>query len=321
MGETCVPVLRAARELGLKPGEFELAVQLGEVRTVTSGPGGPRRVPAAEVGRHAGREAALRARLRVVGTAWGAELAGVRPERFARLARCGLLTPVRFHLNRYRVVVWHYLATDVEEFAERNPELLKGPLPAALRAAVAAGRDERPANWRALRVRQLTEQAEAPWARAAATAAVLAPADVAAAVPDPAERIRLAALRPALTTVRTATPAGQACVAALLLAEDEEAARYREELAGLVERARAEEPVRVPAAGTGAGGAARPAAVRPGSVRGARVRAASAASGLLRDGAGRARRVLGRRLLGRVCGASRARRADGGGSPARSDAR
>ncbi|MEV4439335.1 DUF6397 family protein [Streptomyces sp. NPDC049577] len=37
--EQGVPPRRAARELGLKPRELELAVQLAEVRTVASGPG------------------------------------------------------------------------------------------------------------------------------------------------------------------------------------------------------------------------------------------------------------------------------------------
>ncbi|WP_372411132.1 DUF6397 family protein [Streptomyces luteireticuli] len=256
MAERCVPVLRAARELGLKPGEFELAVQLGEVRTVASGPGGVRRVPAGEVERHAGGESALRARLRVVGTAGAAELAGIGPDRFTRLARCGLLTPVRFFLNRYRVVVWLYLARDVEEFAEGHPELLSGRLPAELRARAAAGDDERGANWRRRRVRQLTEQADGPWRRAAAMAAVLAPGRLADTVPDPAERARLEALRPALTTVRPGTPAGRAVVEALVLAGSAEEARgYREELAGLVARARAEDPV--PGAGVVRGGARR----------------------------------------------------------------
>lgn len=155
MGERCVPVVRAARELGLKPGEFEPAVQLGEVRTVASGPGGVRRVSAGEIERHAGGTSALRARLRVVGTAGAAELAGIGPDRFTRLARCGLLTPVRFFLNRYRVVVWYYLATDVAEFAACSPELLSSRLPAALRARAGAGDDGRGANWRRRRVRRL----------------------------------------------------------------------------------------------------------------------------------------------------------------------
>ncbi|MBH1937232.1 hypothetical protein I5Q34_23685 [Streptomyces sp. AV19] len=300
MAERCVPVLRAARELGLKPGEFELAVQLGEVRTVASGPGGVRRVPAGEIERHgAGGGGALRARIRTVGTARGAELAGVPPERFTRLARCGLLTPVRFHLNRYRAVVWHYLATDVEEFAERRPDLLRGRLPAALRARAAAGDDERAANWRRLRVGQLTDRADGPWQRAAATAAVLSSAQLADAVPDLAERAWLSALRPALTELRPATPAGRALVETLVLTESaEEAAGYREELVGLVGRARAEEPAPGAGVGAGAGGPSGPVGGR----RGAGAPGVVTGVGLLRGGVRRARRVLGRvRALDRVC--------------------
>ncbi len=71
-----VPLARAARELELKPREFELAVQLGEVRTVVSAPGGRRRVTREEIERHRAAEGfpqALRGRLWAVGTAEGAE--------------------------------------------------------------------------------------------------------------------------------------------------------------------------------------------------------------------------------------------------------
>jgi len=59
-GQQTLTTGRAARELELRTGEFELATQLGEVRTVPAGspdrPGGAgslgrRRVPAEEIGR------------------------------------------------------------------------------------------------------------------------------------------------------------------------------------------------------------------------------------------------------------------------------
>ncbi|WP_435852336.1 DUF6397 family protein [Streptomyces sparsogenes] len=125
--EETVAFARAARELGLKLSELELAVQLGEVRAVAVGAVGTvgamgRRVARAELLRVAAAEGfpgALRARLRVVGTAEGAELMGISPGRFTRLARGGFLTPVRFYVNRYRAVVWLYPAAELAAFANR----------------------------------------------------------------------------------------------------------------------------------------------------------------------------------------------------------
>lgn len=48
---TACTLSRAARELGLKRGELELAVQLGVIRTVPDEGGGGRRVPRSEVDR------------------------------------------------------------------------------------------------------------------------------------------------------------------------------------------------------------------------------------------------------------------------------
>ncbi|MFI1970884.1 DUF6397 family protein [Streptomyces cinnamoneus] len=223
--EESVPLARAARELGLKPREFELAVQLGEVRTVASGPGGRRRVAREEIERHRATEAfpeALRTRLWVVGTTEGAELLGISPGRFTRLAKAGCFAPVRFYVNRYRVVVWHYLTADLVEFADRSPDLLSGRTPAPLRAVLEKHPDRRARGWRARRLDQLTAQAEDPWQRAAVPAAVLGSDDLADAVPDPGERAYLSALRPALVPARPVTGPARDVVDELVLAQDED---------------------------------------------------------------------------------------------------
>ncbi|MFD6989966.1 DUF6397 family protein [Streptomyces sp. NPDC059943] len=123
---------RAAQELRLKRGEFELATQMGHVRTVGGALSGRRRVARGEVERlrrAAGFPDALRERVRTVGTAEGAELMDISPGRFTRLARAGYLVPVRFYLNRYRAVVWLYLAEELRAFASSEPGLLTGRLP------------------------------------------------------------------------------------------------------------------------------------------------------------------------------------------------
>lgn len=133
---------RAAQELRLKRGEFELAAQLGHVRTVGGLVSGRRRVARGEIERlrrSPGFPEALRERVRTVGTAEGAELLGVSSGRFTRLARAGYLVPVRFYLNRYRAVVWLYLAEDLRLFASGEPGLLTGRLPRT-RTGEGAGR-------------------------------------------------------------------------------------------------------------------------------------------------------------------------------------
>lgn len=136
----------AARELGLRPKELELAVQLGLVRSVPGAPSGPRRVPRAElerVRRTPDFPGGLRERVRVMGAGEGAALLDVSASRFARLARLGCFTPVSFYVNRYRTVVWLYLAQELREFAENDQALRTGHLPEGLRAALEAGMDER----------------------------------------------------------------------------------------------------------------------------------------------------------------------------------
>jgi hypothetical protein len=220
-----VAIGRAARELGLKPRECELAVQMGEVRAL-AGPQPDRpRLPATEVARLAADPDALRAlrgRLRLVGSAEGAALLDVAPGRFTRLARGGCLSPVRFTVNRYRAVVWLYLAHELRAFAELRPELLTGHHPPLLREALRTGTDLRARNWRARRTRQLVDLAEGPWERAAARAAVLAEAELVRAVPDQEERNRLRELRPRLDTLRSDSPVVRRIAAELSLAADED---------------------------------------------------------------------------------------------------
>ncbi|MFG3255006.1 DUF6397 family protein [Streptomyces sp. NPDC048172] len=215
----------AARELGLRPRELDLAIQLDVVRTVPGARGGPRRVPREELKRVKGTEGfpeRLRERLRVVGAEEGARLLGISPSRFARLARLGAFHPVRFYVNRYRTVVWLYLAEEVRGLAERSPDLLTGRFPAPARAVLAEGVDRRAQLWRHRRVGQLARQAGGAWGRAAARAAVLDEDVLAEAVPDMEERALLHALRPRLADVPGGTPATQEVVAELCLADSEE---------------------------------------------------------------------------------------------------
>ena len=107
---------RAARELGLKRSELDLAVQLGCLRTVVDDGGGGRRIARAEIDRlraERGFPEALRERVEAVGSHTAAQILGVPASRFMRLARLGLVTPVKYYLNRYRAVVWLYLAAEL----------------------------------------------------------------------------------------------------------------------------------------------------------------------------------------------------------------
>ncbi|MGW1074177.1 DUF6397 family protein [Streptomyces sp. NPDC002537] len=239
-----VPFGRAARELGLKPREFELAVQLGHVRTVRLGPGGRQRVRREEIERHTagtGFPDALRTRVWVVGTAEGAELMGISQARFGRLARTGCFAPVRFYVNRYRAVVWHYLATDLVDFADANPDLLTGRTPQALRAALARHEDKRARTWRARRIGQLTALTQDPWERAAVIASVLGPDQLADAIPDPYERAYVRALRPELTQGRSDTVAGREVIDRVTAAADpDEIESFRHRLTTALSEARAD---------------------------------------------------------------------------------
>jgi hypothetical protein len=192
---------RAARELELRRGEFDLAVNLGCVRTVPDEGGGGRRVTRAEIDRvrgEAGFPEALRERVKAVGTTEGAALMGVTTTRFTRFARLGLVVPVNFYLNRYRAVVWLYLAEELGQFAadEDNARLLSGRTPEGLRDQLDEGLDLRPRNWRGRHRGFLLRQTEDPWARAAVVASLLDPVQVAEIVRNPYERAYLNRFRP-----------------------------------------------------------------------------------------------------------------------------
>ncbi|WRZ94470.1 DUF6397 family protein [Streptomyces sp. NBC_01007] len=193
---------RAARELELRRGEFDLALHLGCVRSVPDEGGGGRRVTRAEIDRvraEAGFPEALRERVKAVGTTEGAALMGVTSTRFTRLARLGLVVPVKFYLNRYRVVVWLYLSEELRQFAtdKQNARLLSGRTPEGLRDQLDEGLDLRPRNWRGRHMGFLLRQTEDLWARAAVVASLLDPVQVAEIVKDPYERDHLNRLRPA----------------------------------------------------------------------------------------------------------------------------
>ncbi|MGW3658184.1 DUF6397 family protein [Streptomyces sp. NPDC005151] len=190
---------RAAQELNLKRGEFELAVHLGIVRIATEEAGGRPRVSREEIDRLRSGDGfpdALRERVRTVGTAEGARLLGISPVRFTRLARAGCITPVAFYLNRYRAIVWLYLAQELLGFAAGAPQLLTGNSPAWMRTCLGAGTDWRTRNWRSYRIERLLSRTEDPWARAAVLACALDPVQLAEVVDDPYERAYLRKVQP-----------------------------------------------------------------------------------------------------------------------------
>ncbi|WP_409473738.1 DUF6397 family protein [Streptomyces sp. HC307] len=192
---------RAARELGLKRREFDLAVHLGRIRTVPDEGGGGRRVAPVEIDRlraEDGFPRSLHESVRAVGTGEAAAIMEVTKERFTRLARLGLVVPVYFYLNRYRALVWLYLADEIRQFAtdEKNAHLVKGRMPEGLREQLDTGLDLRPRNWRGRHLGFLLRQAEDPWQRAGALAALLDPVQIADIAKDPYERAHLNRFRP-----------------------------------------------------------------------------------------------------------------------------
>ncbi|QHC27162.1 hypothetical protein GR130_26075 [Streptomyces sp. GS7] len=256
-GRQTLAMGRAARELELRSGEFELATQLGQVRTVPAGPAdrpgraGPparRRVPAEEIARlqaEPGFPEALRERLRTLTTNEAATLMGIGPGRALRLTRAGCVSPVRFYVNRFGAVVWLYLATEIAEFAERQPELMQGSTPAAMRVMLNNGQDWRAREWRSRRVAQLMRQTDDPWASAAVIAAVLPPEELASVAQDPLERTLLRRLRPALASMITATSAAREAFERVLTAEEfDEVMWYRVSLSRSLEEARRDDPGR-----------------------------------------------------------------------------
>ncbi|WP_077799779.1 DUF6397 family protein [Streptomyces sp. JHA26] len=242
--EDSVAPSRAARELGLRRSEFDIAVHLGHIRTVPDAGGVGRRVPRAEIRRiraGTGFPDALRAGVRTVGTTDGAALLKVTKARFTRLARLGLLVPTAFSLNRYRTVVWRYLADDLRKFAadERNAALLTGRTPQGLRDQLAQGLDLRPRNWRGRYLEHLLRRTDDPWARAAAVASLLDPVDVSEVVQDPYERSHLSRFRPARPAHGSpGSPAAQIAEELMTAADPDEIDRLRSDLARAVRAAR-----------------------------------------------------------------------------------
>ncbi|CAL9358662.1 hypothetical protein SUDANB58_00612 [Streptomyces sp. enrichment culture] len=249
-----VTLSRAARELGLKRSELDIAVRLGRVRTAPDGAGSGRRVPRPEIERLRGEDGfpqSLRESVSVVGTAQGAALIGVAKARFTRLARLGVLVPVKFYLNRYRAVVWLYLADELRRFAadERNAPLLKGRLSEAQRSRLEAGLDLRPRNWRGRHLGFMLRQAHDPWTRAAAVASLLDPLRISRLVRDPYERSRLNRFRPAPREHGWPGSPVTRITAAILTADDPEEVEWlAAELARELAAAREQRPAPKPAA-------------------------------------------------------------------------
>jgi hypothetical protein len=245
---------RAARELELRRGEFDLAVHLGCVRTVPDEGGGGRRVARTEIDRlrtEEGYPEALRKRVETVGTKQGADLLEVTPARFTRLARLGVVVPVTFYLNRYRAVVWLYLAEELRQFAADGDStgLLSGTTPSGLREQLEAGLDLRARNWRGRHLGFLLRQADGhPWARAAAVASLLDPVQVAEIVQDPYERSHLNRFRPRpVTNGAPGSPSAQLAERIMTADHPDEIGWLRADLAQAVSEARTDHPAPRPA--------------------------------------------------------------------------
>ncbi|MFB6938731.1 DUF6397 family protein [Streptomyces sp. HUAS 31] len=250
----CTPS-RAARELGLKRGELELAVQLGIIRTVPDEGGGGRRVPRPEIDRVSSGEGfpdSLLDRVKVVGTTEGADVMDVSAGRFTRLARLGLVVPVKFYLNRYRAVVWLYLAEELKRFAadEKNTSLLNDRrMPEGLRGTLDAGVDLRPRNWRGRHRGFLLRQAEDPWGSAGALAAFLDPVQIAEIVPDPYERSHVNRFRPGPPASGTPGSPSSLIAERIMTADDpDEIVLLRADLTEVLAHARALRPAPRPSA-------------------------------------------------------------------------
>jgi hypothetical protein len=239
---------RAARELGLRRREFDLAVCLGHIRTLPDEGGGGRRVSRAEIERLCAQDGfpeAVRRRVAAVGTRDAAKTMRVTTARFTRLARLGLVVPVTFYLNRYRAVVWLYLAHELEEFATdlKNTALLSRPLPEGMRGQLETGLDLRPRNWRGRRLGFLLRQAGDPWERAAAVASLLDPLQIAHVVPDPYERAHLHRFLPQPPVHGVpGSPTAQLTEQITTAGDPDEIEWLRADLARAVEEARSHRP-------------------------------------------------------------------------------
>ncbi|MEZ3180400.1 hypothetical protein KYY02_17405 [Streptomyces pimonensis] len=244
---------RAARELGLKETEFDLAVQLGRIRTLPGGDRGGRRVARAEIERlraGPGFPETLRRSVQAVDTTEGAALIDVSKTRFTGLARLGLLAPVKFRLNRRRAVVWLYPAEELRLFGadDRNTPLLTGRTPESFGSQLDTGVDLRPRNWRTRQLGFLLRRAGDPWARAGAVASLLDPLHVSEAVPDPYDRFHLNRFRrPPPSHGAPGSPAANLAEELMTAQEADEVARLQADLTRLTEEARAHRPAPRPA--------------------------------------------------------------------------
>ncbi|MFD9292700.1 DUF6397 family protein [Streptomyces sp. NPDC060030] len=227
---TPVSAVRAARELSLRRGEFDLAVHLGLIGAEPSVCGARPRIRREEIGRLRalpGFPESLRDQVRTAGTAEGATLLGVSIPRFTGLARVGCVSPVAFCLNRYRTVVWLYLVDELLAFAAREPHLVAGKSPVGMRTMLETGTDRRARNWRSRRVDRLLNRTDDPWARAALQATALDPVQLAEVVDDPYERAHLARMVPESAFGRPGSVAGREAMARLVLADDPDEILWR----------------------------------------------------------------------------------------------
>ncbi|MFD6280631.1 DUF6397 family protein [Streptomyces sp. NPDC060209] len=230
--DTAAPVSagRAAQELKLRRGEFDLAVHLGLIGAEPATGGARPRVRRQEIDRLRalpGFPESLRDQVRTAGTAEGARLLGVSPARFTGLARVGCISPVAFYLNRYRAVVWLYLVDELLAFAAREPDLIAGKSPVGMRTMLEAGTDWRARNWRSRRIDRLLSRAEDPWARAALQASALDPVQLAEVVEDPYERAYLARMRPDSAFGRPGSVSGREAMTRLMPADDPDEILWR----------------------------------------------------------------------------------------------
>jgi len=217
--------------------------------------GGGRRVTSSEIDRlraTGGFPDSLRQRVRLVGTTEGAQMMDIPVGRFTRLARLGLFSPVRFYLNRYRAVVWLYLADDLEEFTtveENTPLLTARRMPEGLRDMLDEGVDLRARNWRGRHRGFLLRLAEDPWESAGALAAFLDPVQTTQLVPDPYERSHLGRFRPGPPAPAAyGSPAAQLIEKIMTADDPAEIAWLTAELARALEDARRFRPAPRPAA-------------------------------------------------------------------------
>ncbi|MFC5171102.1 DUF6397 family protein [Streptomyces mutomycini] len=226
----CVTAARAAHELALKRGEFDLAVHLGVIGSQQATGWARPRVRQEEIDRLRalpGFPDSLRDRVRTAGTAEGARLLGVSPARFTGLARVGCVSPVAFYLNRYRAVVWLYLVDELLTFAAKEPDLIAGRSPVGMRTMLEAGTDWRARNWRSRRIDRLLVRAKDPWVRAALQASALDPVQLAEVVEDPYERAYLARVQPDAAFGRPGSESGREAMVRLMLADDPDEILWR----------------------------------------------------------------------------------------------